>query len=121
MTIFEGMLVAHAIGDWLLQTEWQARNKISNWRALAVHILVYHLVLFAVLWFGFSVHNWTTVLAVMGLAVTHVVLDRRTFVHWLIRSLRLSTQTPLEPWFCIVIDQVLHLILLGIAAVIITT
>lgn len=120
MTVFEGMLISHVLGDWLLQTEWQARNKTSCWRAMAVHIVVYHALLFGVLWFGFSLRHWTAVLVVVGLGATHVILDRRTFVQWYARTMRLSSQQPLESWFGIVIDQMLHLALLGLAALILT-
>lgn len=116
MTIFEGMILAHILGDWLLQTEWQAKNKASDWRAMFVHIALYHLVLLATLWLGFSLHGWYTVIIVGGLAVSHAILDQRAFVRWVIRAFRLSVNREPESWFCIVIDQSLHFLLLGVAA-----
>jgi hypothetical protein len=37
------LLVVHFIGDWLLQTNWQALNKSKNNEALTMHVLVYSL------------------------------------------------------------------------------
>ncbi len=37
------LLVAHFVGDWLLQTNWQALNKSKNNEALTRHVLVYSL------------------------------------------------------------------------------
>lgn len=119
--MFEGMLLAHVVGDWLLQTEWQAQNKASHWGAMAAHIVVYHTALLAVLWFGFSLRNGLTLLVVALLAISHVILDRRAFVHGLMRVLRLSVQRSPDPWFCIVIDQCLHFVLLGAAALVLSS
>ena len=35
-TILMSILVAHFVGDWLLQTNWQAVNKSRNVRALTI-------------------------------------------------------------------------------------
>lgn len=36
-----GLVLAHFIGDFLLQSDWMALNKGKNWKALAWHVLVY--------------------------------------------------------------------------------
>ena len=43
VTIPISLLVAHFVGDFLLQTDWMALNKSKNWWALGVHCLVYSL------------------------------------------------------------------------------
>lgn len=35
------LLVAHFIGDFVLQSHWMSVNKSSNWKALAAHVAVY--------------------------------------------------------------------------------
>jgi Protein of unknown function (DUF3307) len=37
--IFPVLLVAHMLGDWVLQTDNQAMTKMASWRAMAAHIL----------------------------------------------------------------------------------
>lgn len=35
------LLTIHFVADFVLQTDWQARNKSKNWEALTRHVLVY--------------------------------------------------------------------------------
>jgi hypothetical protein len=37
------LLSVHFVGDFVLQTNWQAQNKSKNWEALGRHVLVYSL------------------------------------------------------------------------------
>ncbi|MGD8922928.1 MAG: DUF3307 domain-containing protein [Candidatus Zixiibacteriota bacterium] len=120
MTIFEALLMAHLLGDWILQTEWQAKNKEHNWLALLIHVSIYHVIVFAVLFWGFDLDIIPTVSVVVVLAVFHAVLDRRTFVNWLIRSLRITVERKPEQWLLIAVDQSLHLLLLGAAAIVLS-
>jgi hypothetical protein len=117
MTIFEIMLCTHLFADYLLQTEWQAVNKSKNLIALGSHIAVYHLVMLGVLvWrFGWDMR----VLGVVAfLALTHAVMDRGWVIPRLMRALRLVVNRPAERWLVMVVDQVIHILLLGIAALI---
>ena len=57
MSLFDKLLVAHLVGDWLLQTEWQALNKSKNYRALLSHISTYSLVILGVLVMDFGFHK----------------------------------------------------------------
>lgn len=34
MTALPMLLAGHLIGDWIVQTDWQAANKASSWRAI---------------------------------------------------------------------------------------
>ena len=58
------LLLAHFVGDFLLQTDWQATHKSRNWRALGAHGLTYTLVLAVLMLCGAS--PWWV--AVNGLA-----------------------------------------------------
>lgn len=35
------LIVAHFIGDFILQSNWMALNKSKNWGALSIHVLAY--------------------------------------------------------------------------------
>ncbi len=39
--ILIGLFFAHWIGDFVLQSDWMARNKSKNWTALTLHVLTY--------------------------------------------------------------------------------
>lgn len=36
-----GLIAAHFVGDFVLQSNWMATNKSHRWLALAVHVAVY--------------------------------------------------------------------------------
>lgn len=105
------LLIGHLLGDWLVQTDAQARRKAHRWGAMAGHILTYHLTLAAAL-----APVWRTVPALVTLAVsavTHAFIDRR----WPVQRLLRATGSPLfadQQWGVLCADQALHLsILLG--------
>jgi len=49
---FALLVSSHYVGDFLLQTRWQADNKSKRWDALASHVAIYSLAL--VPWLVFS-------------------------------------------------------------------
>ena len=116
MTIFESLLLAHLVGDWLLQTEWQANNKTHKWQALLSHVVVYHLIILAVLIAWFGLRNVNVYITVAVLAATHAVLDLRWPVEWIMKTFRHSVTNQSEYWLVIVVDQSIHNILLGLAS-----
>jgi len=117
-------LVAHAVGDYLLQNEWMASRKTSESAAALVHCLFY------LIPFLFITQNPMTLAVIGG---THFVLDRwhlaRHFVRlknspWPGSTRRaeptdsgFSADTP--PWLAgmllIVIDNTLHIVINGLA------
>jgi len=113
MTVFETLLMGHLIGDWLLQTEWMAQNKAKSWLPLLTHLIIYHVVVFAFLFFGTDMRLAPILIVIAVLLVAHAVLDRQKFVRWLMRTLRLVVNRDPDRWLAIVVDQVLHLLLLG--------
>jgi hypothetical protein len=115
MTVFESLLVAHIIGDWILQTEWQAVNKANNWRALWTHVLTYHAVVLVVLLARFGHSDFRVYIVVAALVVTHAALDRNRLVYWLMRVLRVAVIRPRERWLTVAFDQSIHLVLLALA------
>lgn len=117
MTTFEILLLTHLCADYLLQTEWQAVNKSKNWGALLAHVGIYHAVMLGVLvWrFGFDARVFGVV---AFLAVTHAILDRGWFLARLMRAVRLIVTRQPERWLVMVVDQVIHVLLLGAATIV---
>lgn len=60
-------VVAHMIGDYLLQSDWMAIKKTSSWLPAIVHAITYGLP------FLFLTHNLWALLIITG---THAVIDR---------------------------------------------
>lgn len=111
MSLFDVLLIAHLIGDYLLQTNWMAVNKPKNWLALTLHSGVYTLVIWlASLSYSHSL-SW---LALLVIFLMHMVLDQRQFVSWwLVNIMRVSRDR--EAGLSMVVDQTFHLIVLAMS------
>ena len=120
MTVFETLIVAHVVGDWILQTEWQAVNKAHNWRALWSHVFVYHAIVLVALVARFGLDNSRVYLAVAVLAATHALLDRGWPVQRLMRLLRVTVDRPQDRWLTTAFDQSIHIVLLALATLYLT-
>ncbi|MDX1480601.1 MAG: DUF3307 domain-containing protein [Woeseiaceae bacterium] len=110
-------LMAHAIGDYVLQSDWMATEKTQRSIAALVHVAFY------VLPFLFITLNPYTLAVIGG---THFVIDRwhlARYVAWLknrpwpgsrpwkeCRATGFSSDTPpwLAGWLVILIDNILH-------------
>jgi Protein of unknown function (DUF3307) len=80
---FAGFLVAHMVGDYLLQTDWQASHKrggltgdgVSR-RALWTHVTTYTVAFIpALVWIANDVKVWIAVLAGVLIFLPHLVVD----------------------------------------------
>lgn len=96
------LLVGHSLGDHVAQTDRQATHKAApggaGWRALAGHLLTYHLTVTAALLLTCAVLRLplsaTGVTAGIAFsAVTHGLLDRR----WPVRAVLRATGSPSSP------------------------
>lgn len=108
---FDILLIAHLIGDYLLQTEWMANYKAERWGPLLAHCLVYTAVIaiFAFLWIPGGLSVWG-ILLVFG---SHVFIDRRTPVAlWYKKVMRVTDDR--SKWLMIMADQIFHLIILAL-------
>jgi Protein of unknown function (DUF3307) len=82
VSVFAGFLVAHMVGDYLLQTDWQARHKRGGLsdpaarRALVTHVASYTLAFVpAFVWIGSELDvGWALVAAAL-VFVPHLVVD----------------------------------------------
>jgi len=120
MTILESLLLAHVLGDWILQTNWQAQNKRHNWRAMLSHVVVYHLVVLAVLTARFGFRDWLVYAVVGGLMISHAFLDRGWPVAFLMRTLGIGPRNESDRWLNVMFDQSLHIQLLGLATLVLS-
>lgn len=117
-------LIAHLIGDYVLQNHWMAAHKTSRaWPAL-VHVFFYGLPFLAS---GVSWAAWTVIVG------THFVIDRyrlaRLWVDawgvgrpgWLMRAALPGVEQPVEAppwmgaWLVILVDNTAHLTINALA------
>ena len=133
--LFLLLLVGHLLGDWVVQTDWQAANKgwkPEEWRGIDValygaarhawffsmranqaHCLTYHLTMAAVVLPAWHTRGTAAALAISW--VSHGFIDRR----WPVRNLLRATGSPVfaeQAWGVIAADQALHLSILAVVA-----
>lgn len=117
-------LVAHLVGDYILQSDWMVREKGRNSLACAVHCVFYTLP------FLFLTTNPATLAIIAG---SHFVIDRWRVARYLIwlknapwpgapaweecRKTGYPPETPvwLSSWLFIIVDNTLHVIINGAA------
>lgn len=116
---FADLLAAHALADFVLQTEQQALQKCGGLtgarcsrRALASHVAVYTLSCGGVLaGIAKSRGSSTAIKAAAAIAVPHAIVDdRRLLAGWMRAVKRTDPET--MPTLSMVVDQSVHLICL---------
>lgn len=110
MSQFDYLLIGHLIGDFLLQTSWMAKNKATKWLPLIVHVTVYT----CVVTISGITSGGLSLLAIALIFISHVFLDRRTFVAFWVSKVQ-TAKGPEQTWLCIVADQIFHIIILAMA------
>lgn len=113
MSPFFWLLIAHLVGDWMLQNDWMARNKGTRFlnAACFVHCLIYSTTLTATL--ALVAPITPAVLARFALVIlgTHWVIDG---LHLAVRWGRLVHQSD-KMFVQIMVDQTLHLLVVAAA------
>lgn len=119
-------LVAHAVGDYLLQSDWMANEKTRQNVAAAIHASTYTIP------FLFLTESW---MAVLAISVSHFVIDRwrlARYVVWFKNLFAPPNYNPpfakcsktgypedkppwLSVWLLIIADNVLHVLCNGLA------
>lgn len=116
--VFVVLVVCHLVGDFLLQTDWQARCKEGGLggdperrRALAAHVLTYMLAFLpALVWIGLEEDAARAVLIGVVVAVPHFVQDdRRLLDAYMSRVKGLAVKSP---GLRIAVDQSFHVLFL---------
>ena len=100
-------VVIHLVVDWLLQTEWMARNKRSlKHPAAYVHSGLHTLGLLLIF-------PWWLAL---GVGISHLLIDTRKPITWWIETIKqMPSSTPIYSQVEIWMDQIFHLLMLVIA------
>jgi Protein of unknown function (DUF3307) len=88
VSVFTAFLVAHMVGDYLFQTDWQARHKRGGlsgdpvaFRALVSHVTTYTLAFLpALVWIADELDAGWAALAAGLIFLPHLVLDDGRFV-----------------------------------------
>ncbi len=111
-------ILAHLVGDYLLQSHWMAQNKTKNNIAAAIHAVAYTL--------PFTIIS-TNIIALAVICVTHFVIDRWRLARllvwlkngpWLpITATGYQDDVPawLSVWLLIIADNTVHIAINGLA------
>jgi Protein of unknown function (DUF3307) len=122
--IFAVFAVCHLVGDFALQTEWQAQHKHgglgsdpTSRRALVAHVATYTLVFVpAVIWLWDSIGAGALAVAAV-IFVTHLVQDDGRLVDSYMRLVK-HTTTEDRPLVAVMVDQTFHVLLLFAVALV---
>lgn len=111
-------IVAHLVGDYILQSHWMATEKTRNSVAAAIHAISYTVP------FAFISLNWKALLAI---AVSHFLIDRfrlARIVVWIkngpwhkLTATGYQDEVPawLSVWLLIIADNTIHVLCNAIA------
>lgn len=116
-------LVLHAIGDYILQSDWMAINKTKRWFPALAHALVYSL---PFLLLEPSIRTWSWIF------LTHYLIDRYRLARFVVWAKNwLGPNSPwsecsatgypkdrpdwLAVWLLIAADNILHVVINGAA------
>jgi Protein of unknown function (DUF3307) len=116
--VFAVFLVCHLVGDFGLQTQWQARHKLGGLgrdrvarRALLSHVAVYTLAFVpAFVWLWPEAGALVLVLAAV-LFATHALEDDGRLLHGYMRRVK-HTQPEEHPMVTVAVDQTFHVVVL---------
>jgi hypothetical protein len=119
--VLVALLVSHAVGDVLLQTEWQAITKTGGLtaagsrRALLSHLGTYCVAFLpALVWVAVDHSPARAIVAGVVIATSHLVIDDGRLVRLWLRDIK-RAQNP-SSGLVIAVDQALHLLCLLAAA-----
>ena len=124
--IFVVFVVSHALGDYLLQTDWQALNKRQGLgrdrvarRALFSHVTVYTLAFIpALVWLADDLTALELAAIAAGIFIPHLVQDDgRALSAYIVRIKGCGAESSKTVYTAV--DQSLHLIVLFLTALIV--
>lgn len=116
--VFAVLVVSHAVGDFLLQTEWQATHKRGGLgrdpvrrRALLAHVATYTLAFApALVWLAGDVGAGGAVALAAGVFVTHALQDDGRLLGAYVRTVKHTEPAP--GMLMLAVDQCFHLVVL---------
>lgn len=122
-------LLAHFVGDYLIQNQWMADEKTSRWLPAIVHGVTYTLP------FLFATHSLAALLVI---CITHIIIDRFRLAKYLIwfknqlvpynsryswenahQGTGFPTTVPvwMSVWLMIIIDNICHILINTLAII----
>lgn len=123
--VFAVLIVSHLVGDFLLQTDWQARLKERGLgqdplhrRALISHVAVYTLAFVpALIWIGIETDAAWAVVTGLVIAIPHLIQDdRRLLDAYMVRVKGVAEKSS---GLRIAVDQAFHVLFLFGAALLV--
>jgi hypothetical protein len=124
VSVLAGFLVAHMVGDYLLQTDWQARHKRRGLggdpvarKALVCHVTSYTLAFLpAFVWIGVELDAIWAIVAAVLVYVPHLLIDDgRVVAFYLLRVKRVDG---LNLGLAASVDQSFHVLSLFLVAMV---
>lgn len=123
--VFAVLLVSHLVGDFLLQTDWQARHKYKGLsadpvarRALLTHVVTYTLsFLPALVWIGLESSPARAVAIAVVIAVPHLIQDDRRLLDIYMARVKGLSQT--STGLAVAVDQSFHVLTLFATALLV--
>ena len=96
-------IIAHLIGDYIIQNDWMAKNKKISSFVCFIHVLTY---MIPFLFCGLSVVQFVLI------AMQHFIQDRTNFIVWFmkIKGSENFANAPMAPWSIIVTDNIIHIL-----------
>ncbi len=123
--VFVVFLVSHLAGDYLVQTDWQAKHKFGGLsgsgvsrRALFTHVLTYTVVFIpALIWLAGDISGAMLIATAALIAVPHLIVDDGRLLRRYVVSVK-GARDP-DPGLLSAVDQAVHLICLFAVAVLV--
>jgi hypothetical protein len=117
--VFAVFLVSHLVGDYLLQTDWQAIHKHRGLgpdpvarRALVTHVLTYTIAFVpALIWLADDLRAIAVVAIALGIAIPHLVQDDGRLLALYVRRVK-GCDIAAFPLVGAAVDQTMHIVAL---------
>jgi hypothetical protein len=125
VSAFAGFLVAHMVGDYLFQTDWQARHKRGGLtgsavarRALVMHVTTYTLAFVpALIWIGSNTDAATAIVAGILIFIPHLIVDDGRLVRFYLA--RVKRADGFDVGLAASVDQSFHVLSLCLVAILV--
>jgi Protein of unknown function (DUF3307) len=122
---FAAFLVAHMVGDYLFQTDWQARHKRGGLtgdrvalRALLAHVTTYTIAFIpALIWIGSETDVVVAIVSAVLIFIPHLVVDDGRLVRFYLA--RVKRADGFDVGLAASVDQSFHVLSLSLVAILV--
>jgi hypothetical protein len=99
-------ILAHLIGDYILQNDWMALGKKRSNSICLVHVLTYLIpfLFTGLVWWG-----------IVLIGIEHFIQDRTNIILWFMRMKGSAkfAEPPIAPWSIILTDNIIHILFIA--------